>query len=356
MEWATNSWDEANMVMSTAETLIGTRKLPEKRPGREKKRTMEEHVRRPSPTNPATDLTENIQSLGDELHAVRREHAKLQQAIYEAAQIQRRLCAPREFVWGEFEIAGEIFPVRHLSGDFFKVMPLESGLGLTVGDIAGKGLSAGIWQAHLMDLIQRSARTHLHPAEAVAGVNRELCQDKSEPPITALFFARLDPERGELVYCNAGLPPPLLLRRDKSVERLEKGGPMLGALQEARYSSGSVRLDPGDMLLAYSDGLTECQNSREEEFEMGRLTVAAEAVRGASANQVLFSTLGAVLDFADACPPGDDLTLMVVRRRETVVTEHAFAGSKNFSVPRRRPTAVVRPRQFANGEGTITNS
>jgi serine phosphatase RsbU (regulator of sigma subunit) len=344
------------MIAPTAETQTVTRKLPGNRPALEKKRAAGDRARRDSPTTTATDLNESLRSLKDELDAARREHAKLQQAIYEAAQVQRKLCSPRELVSGEFEIAGEIFPVRHLSGDFFKVMQLDSVLGLTVGDIAGKGLSAGIWQAHLMDLIQRSARAHRHPADAVAGVNRELCQDQNEPPIAALFFARLDPERGELVYCNAGLPPPLLLRRNKSVERLEEGGPMLGALQEAKYNAGIVRLNPGDMLLAYSDGLTECRNSRDEEFELARLSAAAEAVSGASANQVLFSTLGAVLDFADACPPADDLTLMVVRRREALVVEPASSAKRDYSKNRRRPASVVRPRLVAGGEGTITNS
>jgi serine phosphatase RsbU (regulator of sigma subunit) len=286
--------------------------------------------------------TAGIQSVKQELDAVRREHAKLQQAIYETAQVQRKLCAPRELLWGEFEIAGEIFPVRHLSGDFFKVMELDSALGLTVGDIAGKGLSAGIWQAYLMGLTQRCARRHSDPAAAVAEINAELCQDQGEPPITALFFARLDPQENELVYCNAGLPAPLLVRHNKTVERLEKGGPMLGALQGAAYDSGSVRLDPGDMLLAYSDGVTECRNSEDEEFEMGRLSAAANAVGGASANQVLFSTLGAVLDFADACSPEDDLTLLVIRRREGALSERPSSRSKHFSAPHRGPTSVVR--------------
>jgi sigma-B regulation protein RsbU (phosphoserine phosphatase) len=296
---------------------------------------------------PATtkSLEGSIQSVRQELDAVRREQAKLQQAIYEAAQIQRKLCAPRELVSGEYEIAGEIFPVRHLSGDFFKVMELGSALGLTVGDIAGKGLSAGIWQAHVMGLIQRCARRHSDPAVAVAEVNGELCQDQHERPMTALFFARLDPQRNDLVYCNAGLPAPLLLRHNKTVERLEKGGPMLGALQEAAYDSGSVRLNPGDMLLAYSDGMTECRNSEDEEFEMGRLSAAANAVGGASANQVLFSTLGAVLDFADACSPEDDLTLLVVRRRAAAMTEQPSSPSTDFSAPRRGPTSVVRPKK-----------
>jgi len=293
----------------------------------------------------AKGATAGIQSVKQELDAVRREQAKLQQAIYEAAQIQRKLCAPRELVWGEFEIAGEIFPVRHLSGDFFKVMELDSALGLTVGDIAGKGLSAGIWQAHLMSLIRRCARRHSDPAAAVAEVNFELCQDQDEPPIAALFFARLDPEENELVYCNAGLPAPLLLRHNKTVERLEKGGPMLGAVQKAAYDSGSVRLNPGDMLLAYSDGVTECRNSEDEEFEMGRLSAAVNAVSGASANQVLFSTLGAVLDFADACSPEDDLTLLVIRRREGTMIERSSSRSKDFSTPHRGPTSVVRPKK-----------
>jgi serine phosphatase RsbU (regulator of sigma subunit) len=293
----------------------------------------------------ARSLTTGIQPVKQELDVVRREHAKLQQAVYEAAQIQRKLCAPRELVWGEFEIAGEIFPVRHLSGDFFKVMELDSALGLAVGDIAGKGLSAGIWQAHLMGLIRRSARTHADPAIAVAEVNAELCQDEDEPPIAALFFARLDPKENELVYCNAGLPAPLLLRYDKTVERLENGGPMLGALEKAAYESGSVRLNPGDLLLAYSDGVTECRNSEDQEFEMGRLSAAVNAVAGASANHVLFSTLGAVLDFADACSPEDDLTLLVVRRRESTVIERSASRSKDFSTPHRGPTSVVRPKK-----------
>jgi hypothetical protein len=131
---------------------------------------------------------------------------------------------------------------------------------------------------------------------------------------------------------------------------------MLGALKEATYISGSVCLNPGDMLLAYSDGLTECRNSQEEEFEMGRLSAAAKAVIGASANQVLFSTLGAVLDFADACSPDDDMTLLVVRRREALLTEDTSAQNKDYSRPRRQPTSVVRPRRVASGEESTANS
>jgi serine phosphatase RsbU (regulator of sigma subunit) len=289
--------------------------------------------------------TGSDQFAADQLIALRRDYAKLQQAVYEAAQIQRRLCAPRELVWGEFEIAGEIFPVRHLSGDFFKVMELPSALGLVLGDIAGKGLSAGIWQAHQMGLIQRAARRSSDPAAVVAEVNQELCQDAGAPPLTALFFATIDTQTNELRYCNAGLPAPILLRSgNKSLERLEEGGPMLGAVKKATFNTGSVILNPGDMLVAYSDGVTECRNAEDDEFEMDRLIASAKAVSGVAASKALFSLLATVLDFAGACPPGDDVTLLAVRRRDAAKTRQTRSRTKDFSAPQRRQGSVTRPR------------
>ena len=337
------------MTTATARMLDIRRQALRNFPPQEPGRADEQKGTESFPTAEANPA-ENLQSITQELDAVRREQAILQQAVYEAAQIQRKLCAPRELIWGEFEIAGEIFPVRHLSGDFFKVMPLDSVLGLVLGDIAGKGLSAGIWQAHMMSSIQRCARTFSDPADAVAEVNRELCQDHDEPPLTALFFGRLDPQRNELIYCNAGLPAPLLLRHNQSVERLEKGGPMLGALQQAAFDSGAIRLDPGDMLLAYSDGVTECRNSQEEEFDMPRLVAAAKSVSRATANQALFSILATVLDFADACSPGDDLSLLVVRRGDSALKEPPGRASKGFSAPRPRP-ASLKPAKKSDRRG-----
>src|SRR5215475_1103419 len=156
---------------------------------------------------PQRILAPTIHSVREELDRERREHHLLQQAVFEAAQIQRRLCAPREFDWHDYEVAGEIFPVRHLSGDFFKVIEFEGGrLGIAVGDIAGKGFMAGIWLTPLLNLVQRSARAFGDPARVVAEINRELCTEQTEPPLTALFYAVLDPRTNELTYCNAGLP------------------------------------------------------------------------------------------------------------------------------------------------------
>ena len=285
----------------------------------------------------------------DELNSLRMEHAKLQQAVFEAAQVQRRLCLPREVTWGEFEIAGEIFPVRHLSGDFFKVMKFRSALGLALGDIAGKGLTAGIWQTHVMGLLHRAAHRNVNPGRALAEVNRNLCRDEEQPPLAALFFARINARTNELTYCNAGLPAPLLLRDNGTLERLEEGGPILGAVAEGIYRTGKVTLNSGDMFVGHSDGVTECQNSQDEEFDMPRLTEAAKAVAGTSATKALFSLLGTVLDFADSCSPGDDMTLLVLRRQAITKAQNRVAPSK-VSAPVRRLGSASQPELFRQGD------
>ena len=275
---------------------------------------------------------QRVKDLQAELAELRRQQAAIYRIFFEAAQVQRRLCTPRELRRGDFEIAGEIFPVRHLSGDFFKVFELDGALGVILGDIAGKGLSAGVWMPHLISLLHSHALTNANPREVLALANRELCLGCGQPPLVAAFFARIDLQDGAVEYCNAGLPSPLILQRAGEAIKLDQGGPMLGAMREAGYQSGQARLNPGDTLLAYSDGLTECENAHEEEFETARLLKAARTFAGVSASQMLFSTLGAVMDFADGRSPADDLTLLVVRRAATMAARAASRSGSSQSI------------------------
>jgi sigma-B regulation protein RsbU (phosphoserine phosphatase) len=278
-------------------------------------------LREIAPAFCAEEQRERIRALEDELAAMRREQATIHRSFFEAAQIQRRLCAPRQFDTRGFQVAGEIFPVRHLSGDFFKVFRLGASLGIVIGDIAGKGLSAGIWMPHLLSLIHSCAHTYSDPGEALAAANRELCSGYGEPPLAAVFFARLDEATGELAYCNAGLPSPLILQRNNGVVFLESGGPMLGATSVGTFETGTATMDKGDTLVACSDGVTECENSREREFGSAGLLSAARAYAGGSASQTLFATLGAVLDFADGQALRDDLTLLVAQRTPATILQ-----------------------------------
>jgi sigma-B regulation protein RsbU (phosphoserine phosphatase) len=253
------------------------------------------------------------QELELKLAALQKDYVDLHSALFEAAQVHRRLCAPRLVRYGDFEIASEIFAVRHLPGDFFAVEESSTGIILALGDICGKGLAAGMWTTHLVGLVRTHTAASAEPQAIAAGVNRDICRMSGLVPLASLFLAKLDPASGRLDYSNAGHPPALLLRADGQVESLSEGGPLLGAVPAASYAGRRVDLSAGDVLLAYSDGIVESRNNADQEFGCERLETELRRTRTASAEAVLFSILGAVQDFAAASPLADDMSLVVVR-------------------------------------------
>jgi serine phosphatase RsbU (regulator of sigma subunit) len=241
-----------------------------------------------------------------------RERDDLRRMFFEAAQVQRRLCGPRYRRFGAFEVASEIFPVRHLSGDFVTLFEYAGDLVFAVGDISGKGLPAGMWFTHVLSLLQRAFEVCGDPAATLSAVNRDLLRTRLEVPLTTLFLARLHLNTAEVTYCNAGHPPALLLRTNGQVESLQEGGPLLGVVTGASFDNGRVALRGGDSLLGYSDGIVECRNPAGLEFGVERLLTAAQMNGGATASATLFSVLGAVEDFAGCHPREDDMAVMVV--------------------------------------------
>lgn len=254
------------------------------------------------------------------LETLQRDYAELHTAIFEAAQVHRRLCAPSLVRHGTFDVASEIFAVRHLPGDFFSVEQTRDGLVLALGDIGGKGLAAGMWVTHLVGLIRTHTATSSDPETIVAGVNRDMARLSEIEPLSTLFVARLDPTCGKLDYCSAGHPPALLLRLDGQLELLSDGGPVLGAVPAAWFERGTVELGAGDLLLACSDGILESFNEEDEEFGNERLEAELRRALGASAESVLFSVLGAVQDFAAPRPLTDDMTLVIIRDTRTIAS------------------------------------
>ncbi|HEV2827940.1 MAG TPA: PP2C family protein-serine/threonine phosphatase [Pyrinomonadaceae bacterium] len=290
------------------------------------------------PTRAAVDInshrkpsaTARRQELELKLTDLQQNYAELRTEIFEAAQVHRRLCAPRHLRFGNFEVASEIFAVRHLPGDLFTVQQQHDGVVFALGDICGKGLAAGMWTTHLVGLIGARMAVTTNLEGIVAGVNRDICLLKSFMPLASLFIAKLDPNTGVVKYCSAGHPPALLLRANGELELLSDGGMLLGVVAAAPYACGSFLLGQGDVLLVYSDGITESQNCAGEEFgserledELRRATgIAGDRSAGTqtsghdgrTADGVLFSVLGAVQDFAAACPLVDDMSLAVIRR------------------------------------------
>src|ERR1044071_3269946 len=205
-------------------------------------------------------------SIEQRLEKLQQDYAELNTAIFEAAQVHRRLCAPSLVRYGAFDIASEIFAVRHLPGDFFAIEETNEGMVLALGDIGGKGLAAGMWVPHLAGLIRKYTSENSSPETIVASVNRDFARLSSVAPLSSLFVARLNPNSGVLDYCSAGHPPALLLRADGELENLSDGGPVLGVVPAASFDRGTVQLHLDDALLVCSDGILESFNEADQEF------------------------------------------------------------------------------------------
>jgi phosphoserine phosphatase RsbU/P len=249
------------------------------------------------------------------LAEVQKNYADLHSALFEAAQVYRRLCAPRLVRAGDFEIASETFAARHLPGDFIVVDEGDDGAVLALCDITGKGFAAGMWTTLLMGLLDIHRGSSAEPEAIVTGVNRDLCRMSIGAPLASLFLGRLDAATGRLDYCSAGHPPALLLRADGNLRSLSDGGTLLGVIAEASFVKGSVDLGAGDVLVTYSDGILEARNAADQEFGYERLEAQVRRARTKPADAILFSVLGAVQDFVGGNPQADDISLMVIGRR-----------------------------------------
>jgi len=249
------------------------------------------------------------------MDALTQERLELHAQLFEAAQIQRKLSGPRSLHCGSMEFASEVFAAQYLSGDFAFLSQNGTRVLATLGDIAGKGLAAGMWFTNLAGLLQCYGHPDSDPANIGSEINRHLCYLRPAAPFVTVFLAQVDCEGGRVVYCNAGHFPPLLLRADGQVELLEAGGPLLGAVENATFESGQVVLEPGDTLVAYSDGVLECRNAAGEELGSAGLMGALKQARQSSARNTLVTLLAAVQDFANGNPPSDDVSLTVIQRK-----------------------------------------
>jgi serine phosphatase RsbU (regulator of sigma subunit) len=258
----------------------------------------------------------------DDVYTLLRERIDLHAQLFDAVQIQRKLSGPRVLRYGDLQFASEVFAARFLSGDFTTFAQDGSKVLSVLGDIAGKGVAAGMWFTHLAGLLQSYGRPDFDPTRIATEINRHLCYLKPVAPFVTAFFAQIDCNLGALTYCNAGHFPPILLREDGQTDLLETGGPLLGALEGAEFHSGQLMLEPGDTLVAYSDGVLECRDTSGEEFGLERLMESLRQAKQQSAQATLMMLLAAVQDFANGNPLCDDVSLTLIQRDGEEPTRH----------------------------------
>jgi sigma-B regulation protein RsbU (phosphoserine phosphatase) len=215
-----------------------------------------------------------------------------------------------------WEFAARWLPARVVAGDFYDVIPLEGGqLGLVIADVTDKGMPSALLMALTRSILRASLEGAPSLAHAIAKANRLICADsKLGMPVT-LFCARLDPASALLTYVNAGHNPPLLWRSGSAeLRELTRTGMVLGVDETTAYEEGSTTLEPGDVLLLYTDGVTDAIDLSEQQFGLERMRAAFTGKPGASATAILSRITLAIERFAGAADAFDDITLLVAKR------------------------------------------
>jgi phosphoserine phosphatase RsbU/P len=240
------------------------------------------------------------------------EKQRLEADVRAAAEIQARLLpaeAPALAGWG---LLGSTRACRTVGGDYYDFELHGPELLLALGDVSGKGMGAALLMAVLRAAV-RGQWAERAIAEAMARINRTVCQNVPPNKYVTFFLARLDPATGTLRYVNAGHNPPLLLRAGGATETLTEGGMVLGLFDSVPYAEGQATIGNGDMLVIYSDGLTEAWSESGEEFGEANVVRVANENRHERAETIHERLLGAV-DAHDHGKAGDDRTLIVLKR------------------------------------------
>ena len=249
------------------------------------------------------------------LHRTEIEKQRMEREMELAAEIQREILPDEMPVIPGFEVVGWNRPARHVGGDYFGFRELtRNRWALVLGDVSGKGAGAAL----LVSTLDSALRVLL--AEMGVGVklaerlNNHVWESSAANKFITMVTAELDLDAKSLNYVNAGHEDGLLLRSDGGIEHLKSAGSPIGMLPNSTYRSQTVDLAPGDLVCFYSDGINECVDLDEEEFEIERLTEVLRRHRARPLDEILAAIDQAVTDFGAGQPQGDDQTVILLRR------------------------------------------
>lgn len=238
-----------------------------------------------------------------------------------AAEIQQSFLPETITQIEGFDIAAKSVMAKEVGGDFFDVIPFEvialqkGRLGLMIADVSGKGIPAALFMALSRIVVRVNASWYQErPADAIRDANTIITADSKSGMFVTLFYGVLNADSRVLAYVNAGHNPPLVCRgADGSFIELPATGIAMGALPDAVYTSDSIRLGSGDVVVLYTDGISEAENARLEMFGTDRLLEVIQKSRALSSAEISGKILDAVRDFCGDHPQSDDITLMVIR-------------------------------------------
>ncbi|HEX7280826.1 MAG TPA: SpoIIE family protein phosphatase [Vicinamibacterales bacterium] len=240
------------------------------------------------------------------------EKARIEHELKIAAEIQRALLPEGNHSGAFFDAAGMSVQARSIGGDFFDMQDNSDGsFGFLCGDVAGKGPAAALLTSKILGIFSAFAAVGDTPEELVDHINKVLTRRAIDARYATLLYGQLQPS-GRLKFCNAGHNPPLIYGAS-GMRRIETGGMPVGMFETAPYSGDECELQPGDVFVSYSDGVTEAHNVSGEEFGEARLVTVLERYSRGSAAVILEQIINAVKEFAHGAEQYDDVTALVVK-------------------------------------------
>ena len=252
-----------------------------------------------------------------EANALMAEYEKISQELAIAKKVQTTFLPTEVPDIAGWQFAVTLEPAREMSGDFYDFIALPNGrIGLVIADVADKGMGSALYMALSRTLIRTFAPDFdAAPEQVLRAANQRVLSETSSDLFVTVFYAILDPESGVLTYCNAGHNPPFLYSANGGgMKTLTRTAIPIGVLDDTLWEKSSVKMQPGDLLVMYTDGVTEAEDEFEDFFGEERLQAVASANIGRSVDIIEGKVVTAVLDFVGDAPQFDDITLMILAR------------------------------------------
>lgn len=254
---------------------------------------------------------ENARLLEEQIDRQRLEHE-----LQLASEIQQRFQPTAPPQVPGYELQGISFPCYEIGGDYYDFIEREDGrLIITLGDVSGKGTAAALLMSSLHAAVHAQAASHDSLVDTISAVNRYLADNIPPNRFVTLFYAELSPKTGALSFLNAGHNPPLIVHQAGTVEQLSSGGLPLGIKPDAVFREGRTQLQPGDVMVIYSDGVSEAGNPQGEEFGVKRLSDTVMRNMESSASGIRDRIESALTKFSEGTAAADDITLVIVKRQ-----------------------------------------
>lgn len=273
------------------------------------------------------DLQVTIDKAVEQIEYVKsaqKEHAQLvdiQGDLSVAREIQHAIL-PRSFKLKMedadlVDIYASMVAAKDVGGDFYEFFPIDDHrIGFTIADVSGKGVPAAIFMAVSRTLLKATGLRDVASNVCIQMVNDMLCGESVESMFVTVFYGIYDLKTGEIDFTNAGHNPPYILHADGTVEMLKSEcNLVLGAIEGMTFKNESLRLNPGDALVMYTDGVTEAENKDHEQFGEARLEAALAELKGAESKQIVDTVNANVKEFVAGAAQSDDITQLVIRRK-----------------------------------------